>query len=174
MFTVVRSPQDGREPARVRGASAYGRRTPLVLAGRCPGWSESAWGTIAERRDDEAEQAEHSDRVRPRRVGEGEQPDSGDKAGDRGLGAERGLESPSASTAYDVLATPESAPVSWRRNSSPSEGKRIAPPASTATTTHTSVSWPAAALSTVRRGRIVGQRASAQPAMIAATATAAA
>ena len=40
-------------------------------------------------------------------------------------------------------------------------------------TTHNSVSCPAAALSTVRRGRIVGQRASAQPATIAATATAA-
>ena len=48
----------------------------------------------------------------------------------------------------------------------------IAPP-STATVTATSTSWGAAACLTVRPGRKIGDWASAQPATMAATATAA-
>ena len=74
-------------------------------------------------------------------------------------------------------STPRSA-IEWSsrpRNrspkSTPSEGNRITPPATTATITATSVSCDAAACSTVKPGSKTGFCASAQPATTAATAT---
>src|SRR6266496_1959848 len=84
--------------------------------------------------------------------------------------AYRGLWSAGAAARSDGRSNP---PVSSNRNSRPSDGARMIPPASTATITAIRVSRDAAASCRVSPGSTVGRWAAAQPAMIGATATAA-
>ena len=113
-----------------------------------------SWGDRQEGRDDEAQQARHPDGVCPRSVGEGEESNSGEEAGDRRPRGPAGPERRSSRDPFDGgRSSPSKPPVSVRPNRRPSKGKVNAAPTNTDTTIQTSVSCPDAASSMVRPGR---------------------
>ena len=123
--------------------------------------------------DHEAEQRDHADDVAPAGVGRVEHPEADDEQHDREPRGGRGVTQREAARACRRRArSPRRAPRNVIVNSSASDGNSSTPPAITATTTVTSVSWEAAAWSIVSPGSSTGLRAIAQAAITAATAIA--
>ena len=149
--------------------------TPAAVLDR--GWQKIGRESGRKRGDNERKEAEDAERMRPSCVGDGEESDAGHETSDREPRQQPWSEGGEQRARLrrplgHALATAE---VSAEHESEQQRERREedAAPASTATTTATSVSRPAAASWIVSPGEEVRRCASAQPAMIAATASAA-
>ena len=154
----------GRAPCRDRGGSAQ-RTPPAPRAARRGSRAGAAASTSTIPTASRAGPGpKHGERRRRRRS----RPARPGRAGRRGSAGRPARAVGSAGRGRS------SRPRSTRPNSSPSDGNTMIPPATTATTTATSVEVGAAASATVSPGSTSGRWATAQPATIAATAAPAA